>query len=94
MWQDLLLSIVQWGFIAALMPTLLHKTQKPTVTTCAFTALGMLAITITYISLELWAAVASSSLLTLAWVVLAHQRYKLNAQALGEPIGQEERPSA
>ncbi len=78
MWQDVLLAIVNWTLFVSLIPTVLSKTQKPTLLTSILTAVALAAITFTYATLSLWFAALPVLLTASAWFVLAYQRYKLN----------------
>jgi hypothetical protein len=81
MWQDWVISIVQWGFIVANLPTIFDKTQKPAILTSLGSALGLYLITAVYVSLGLWAASLSSFVLGSEWALLAYQRWQLNKRA-------------
>jgi hypothetical protein len=78
MWQDITLAIVIWILLAALIPTILNKTQKPTLSTGLLTGSALAVIAFTYFSMDLMNAALASSLISGAWFLLAYQRYKLN----------------
>ncbi|MBI5456606.1 hypothetical protein HY969_02600 [Candidatus Kaiserbacteria bacterium] len=78
MWQDWIISVVQWGFILANVPTILDKHQKPALLTSIASAAGLYIFTATYITLGLWAAAASSFILATEWALLAYQRWQLD----------------
>ena len=78
MWQDYLLMIVQWAFVAALVPAILHPTNKPPFSTALISAMGLFVISFAVGTLELWLASASAAANGIAWCVLAYQRYRLN----------------
>ena len=78
MWQDWVIALIIWIFLAALIPTILDKKQKPALSTALITGIGMAILTFTYATLELWQSVISGVLITIAWFVLAWQRWKLN----------------
>ena len=81
MWQDWIISIVQWIFVIALIPTVIHPNNKPTLFTSLTTGLAMYVFSFTYGTLHLWMAVLSSVILGTAWLILAYQRYRLNRSA-------------
>ena len=83
MWQDTLLGIAIWVLLAALVPTLVSKTKKPTFLTSIATGLALTAITYAYASLEFWWSALPSSLMALAWFTLAYQRYRMDNAAEG-----------
>lgn len=83
MWEDIVLAASNWVLLAALIPTVLHKTQKPTFLTSIATALALTAITITYAAISLWYAALAAGLMAGAWFLLAYQRYQLNKNRQG-----------
>lgn len=80
MWQDILLAGVNWVLLVAIIPTLLHKTQKPTLTTSVLTGLCLSAIGFAYVTLDLLLAALPVGLMAASWFVLAYQRHRLNKQ--------------
>ncbi len=80
MWQDWALAIIQWVFVAALIPTILHKTHKPAFSSSLITALGMTVVVYTYYTLDLWQATIGAGVTALAWYILLYQRWRLNQQ--------------
>lgn len=78
MWQDQVLAVVQWIFAVALLPTILHKEHKPTLTTCALNAVLMVVVIYTYYTLKLTNSVLAGSVLGAAWGILAFQRHRIN----------------
>lgn len=80
MWQDWVIAIVQWVFIAALVPSLLHPTEKPTLSTSLTTGIAIFVFAFTYATLGLWTSVVSSAMLGTAWLALAYQRWRLNSR--------------
>lgn len=81
MWQDFLLAGVIWVLLAALIPTVLHKTQKPTLATSLLTGSALAVIAFTYASLEFWNAALATTLISGTWFVLAYQRHRLNKRS-------------
>jgi hypothetical protein len=81
MWQDFVLAIIIWILLAALIPTVLHRTQKPTLSTGILTGTALAVIAFTYVSMELWNSALASAFISAAWFLLAYQRYKLNKQS-------------
>ncbi|MBI2612731.1 hypothetical protein HYW59_02875 [Candidatus Kaiserbacteria bacterium] len=80
MWQDTLLGFSIWVLLAALVPTLLSQTKKPTFLTSIATGIALSAITIAYVSLEFWTSALPSALMAGAWFLLAYQRYRIDAR--------------
>ncbi len=78
MWEDVVIAIVQWVFAIALIPSILHKTEKPALMTSLLTGLLLIVLCVAYASLDLWKSVIPVAILTLAWLYLAWQRYQLN----------------
>ena len=74
-WQDIILSIGSWLFIIALIPSILGK-NKPPISTSVLTGSVLAVFSLTYATLELWLSVASTALLSLAWFLLAVQKYR------------------
>lgn len=78
MWEDTVIAIVQWIFVVALIPSILHKTQKPVVWTSLMTGLLLIILCFAYVSLGLWQSFVPVLILALAWLYLAWQRHRLN----------------
>lgn len=78
MWQDWVLAAIQWVFVIALIPTILHKTQKPTFTTALLTSSCLVVMTFTFATLELWQTTLGAGASTLAWSTILYQRWRLN----------------
>lgn len=73
MWQDWAITAVQIIFIAALIPSLLHRQHKPALWTSVPTALGLAIIAVSYFTLELWWSAAMSTVMSIGWAILAWQ---------------------
>jgi hypothetical protein len=71
-WQDLVLTIGQFCFIAALLPSLLGK-DKPASATSLMTGTVLVAFCVVNLSLELYFAAATVALTALVWYILAFQ---------------------
>lgn len=80
MWQDALLAAANWTLLAAIIPTLLHKTHKPTFSTSIVTGACLVAITFAYATLNLPLAALPAGLMAGSWFTLAYQRYRINAR--------------
>lgn len=78
MWQDWIITGAQLVFIASLIPSIIHPTKKPTVSTSLPTACGLFVIAATYASLELWFSAGTAGAMAIGWTVLAYQRWKLD----------------
>lgn len=71
--QDWVLSACQWGFLLALVPSLLSK-DKPVIGTSVMTGMLLAIMAITFATLALWVSAISTAIVALAWFVLAGQR--------------------
>ena len=78
MWQDWVISIVQWWFVITLIPTIRDKTQKPALMTGVSATIGLYVIAFANATLDLWAASLSSAILASLWALLAYQRWRLD----------------
>lgn len=78
MWQDWALTIVQFVFIASLIPTVIHPDKKPTLSTSVITTCGVFTVAFVYFTLELWISVFGGIILGLEWATLAYQRWQLD----------------
>ena len=74
-WQDWVLTIGSWLFIASFVPSFLKK-QYPAIGTSILTGTVLLAFTIVYYSFGLILATISSSLTATCWFALAFLRWK------------------
>lgn len=80
MWQDWIVSIMQWVFILSLLPTIFSTTQKPPISTSLVSGVGMWVLSATYFTLNLTVSTFSSFLLGALWIVVAYQRHRLNTK--------------
>ena len=73
-WQDIVLSVGQWVFIIALLPSVFGK-DKPAFSSSVITGgvLGVFALT--FATLSLWVSAFSTTLVSITWFVLAVQKY-------------------
>ena len=76
-WQDVVISICGWAATFALVPSLIGK-DKPALWSSVFTTIIVATFAFCYASLGLWTAAASTSVLSLAWLVLAIQKWHQN----------------
>ena len=75
-WQDIILSVGQWIFILALIPSILSKTEKPSLKTSLPTGIILIVYAGVYANLSLWISAVSVFMLALGWLVLAFQKYR------------------
>lgn len=75
--QDWVLSVCQWVFIVALLPSIFGP-RKPAMATSLITGGTLAAMAVTYATLELWIATASTAAVSVGWFVLAAQVVTLN----------------
>jgi len=83
--QDYIIAFVQWGVAIALIPTLLHKDNKPTFITSIWTGVMIIILATTFATLDLWVGATSSLIVSMEWFTLAYQRYKIN-KGEGKPL--------
>lgn len=79
-WQDIVLSIGQWVFLIALIPSILGK-DKPALSTSLMTGSLLIVFAFVYASLFLWVGGVSAFLVGLGWFVLAFQKWQQKQQA-------------
>ena len=73
-WQDIVLSIGQWIFVIALLPSVFGK-DKPALSSSLLTG-GVLALfAFVYSTLGLWSSVLATSAVSLTWLILAWQKF-------------------
>jgi hypothetical protein len=80
-WQDIVISIAQLSFIFALLPSIRSK-DKPATATSIMNAVLIFTIATCLLTLKLWFSAASAYIVTIAWVILAVQKIKLNRERL------------
>lgn len=73
-WQDIVLSVGSWIFIAAMLPMLFGK-YKPPLSTSVPTGLVLVAYTFVYSSLHLRLSMVSTGIMAVAWLGLAAQKF-------------------
>jgi CHASE2 domain-containing sensor protein len=78
MWQDIVISATQWSLALFLLPTVLHKDNKPTFTTSTLTATALSVLSVTFLTMGFWNSFAASGIVSILWFILAYQRYKLS----------------
>lgn len=78
MWQDYVIAIAQWMFVLALIPTLLHKEEKPAFISSALIALLLAVLGITYLSLELFISTIPAWIQSIMWAWIGVQRFRIN----------------
>jgi hypothetical protein len=72
-WQDIVLSVGSFVFFIALIPTIRIK-EKPALSTSIINGIVLAVFAFTYSTLELWLSVCSTSMVFIAWSVLAVQK--------------------
>lgn len=72
-WQDLLLTVCNVALIAALLPTVMSRHDKPALATSVLTGtvLGLMAFV--YFSLALWFAAVTGAVECILWLAIAVQ---------------------
>lgn len=74
-WQDIVLSVGSWIFTIALIPSVLSK-DKPALSSSLMTGSVLVVYAVTYLTLSLWTAAASTVLVAGVWFTLAVQKYR------------------
>jgi len=78
MWQDTVITISVILFAYALIPQVIQgfkkKKQEITLQTSLITLIGMLAITITYFSLNLIFSTLTGAIAVILWTIIAMQK--------------------
>ena len=74
MWQDLVLAVGGFGFAAALLPSVLSKTNRPAKLSCLMTGTILLAFCIVYLSFGLILGTISTLLTSVMWFILLFKR--------------------
>lgn len=72
-WQEIVLTVGQIVFIAALLPSIFSK-DKPEIWTSIMTGIVALSISVTYLTLNIPFAAVSAFFNFVAWSVLATQK--------------------
>jgi len=72
-WQDIVIAIGSLVFAGALLPSIFSQ-NKPSEWTSALTATVLVVFTISYASLDLWYATATTALTAALWLTLAIQK--------------------
>lgn len=85
MWQDYVIGVAQWFFVLALIPTLLHPTEKPPFLSSVLIALFIVILGAAYASLGFLISTIPAWLQALMWARIAQQRARIN-RAAGIPL--------
>jgi hypothetical protein len=86
-WQNIVIAVVQWIFVAALVPTIYHPTDKPAFPTAVVTAVSLFAMAFAMANLKenLGLSVLSVAAGGIAWTIVAYQRCTINKRT-GQPL--------
>jgi heme O synthase-like polyprenyltransferase len=74
-WQDIVLSIGQWIFVIALLPSVFGN-DKPALSSSVLTGAVLAVFAFVYATLGLWSSVAAGSAISITWFILAWQQYR------------------
>lgn len=83
MWQDWVIAAIQWIFVLALIPSLRHPTNKLPLSSSLLTGVLLLVLSGVFFTLSLWNGTLSSFVLSIAWLLLAWQRWKVDKKDKG-----------
>lgn len=75
-WQDIIIMICVFGLGLSLIPTI-RGGHKPSLKTCVSSAILVVGLAITFITMKLWLSVMAEMVSAVAWVILAVQKRKL-----------------
>jgi hypothetical protein len=73
-WQDIILSIGNFIFVIALLPSVFGP-DKPALSSSLLTGAVLSCFTVIYASLALWTATIAVGLSAFVWFVLAYQQW-------------------
>jgi len=76
MWQDWVISIGQFLFLVALIPSI-RSAEKPALGTSLMTGIVLTVFAFTQFTLGLYFSVVSAITISIGWYILAWQSYKL-----------------
>ena len=74
-WQDVVISIGQWLFFLALLPSVFSN-DKPALSTSIMTGGTLMVFAVTYVTLDLWVSTFSTLLVASTWFFLSWQKYQ------------------
>ncbi|MFP4616740.1 MAG: hypothetical protein ACLFNR_01085 [Candidatus Paceibacterota bacterium] len=83
-WQDIVLSVGQWVFILALLPSI-FSSEKPAILTSLITGLVLAVFAFTFYTLELLASAVSTACVSLTWAILVFQALKIRRNKNVQP---------
>jgi hypothetical protein len=84
-WQDWVFSVGGFIMLLSLLPTL-RGDQKPALTTSAMTSVLVFCFTLTMASLGLWLSALANAGMSVAWGILAVQRYQITRREKHEGV--------
>lgn len=79
LWQDIVISVCQLLFVVALWPSL-RSHHKPAASSSIMNVILVSIITGCLLSLQLWFAGFTASLVAITWAILAVQKIKIENQ--------------
>lgn len=69
-WQDVVIAVVQFGFTAALVPTIVDRRAVVPWSSSLMTFLGLVTIAACFATLGLWLSTAGSTANGTAWLLI------------------------
>ncbi|MBI4093429.1 hypothetical protein HY417_00540 [Candidatus Kaiserbacteria bacterium] len=78
MWQDWLITSVQWIFTISLLLIIRDKDKKPPFLPSIITSVGVYLISFAFATLGLWLSFLSALIMATEWAIIAYQRYRLD----------------
>ena len=67
-----------------MIPTIIHESKKPTLTTSLMNSCTIAIVVIVYLTLNLWLSAIGAAILLLEWSIIAYQRHRLDSKEHGE----------
>lgn len=84
-WQDIVITIGQIIFAAALIPSI-RGADKPAFSTSSITGSILAIFGITFATLQFWGSMLLSSLVAIEWFILAVQKFQMEKSVNGSPL--------
>ncbi len=85
-WQDIILSIGQYVFVIALLPSVFGK-DKPALSSSLITAIILAIFSLVYSTLDLWSSTVASGIVSATWFLLAWQQYRKKKVSASDSTG-------
>lgn len=91
-WQDIILSVGQYIFVIALLPSVFGK-DKPALSSSLLTGSILAVFSVVYATLGLWSSTIASVVVAVTWFILAWQQYRKKANEKKNSVTNTEKPT-